>query len=328
MRNENINNPIVFQRADPHIYLHTDGYYYMTASVPAYDGIEIRRAKKLEDLEKSETKMVWFKHETGEMSELIWAPEIHYIENKWYIYFAAAGNREIHETHVTFNHRMYVIENINENPFEGNWVEKGQIKTHMESFSLDATILKENGKVYYIWAQKDPKIDGNSNIYIAEMENPWTLKEKITMLTYPEFEWEKRGFSVNEGPSILRNDKYIFLTYSASATDANYCVGLLRLEIGKDPLEKGNWIKSQEPVFKSDISNKRFGPGHNSFTKSAEGQDIMVYHCRDYDKFEGDPLYDPNRHTCIQLVEWENFEPKFGIPLPLKRDLADFLAKK
>lgn len=40
-------NPLVFQRADPCIYKHKDGYYYFTASVPAYDCIEIRRAKTL-----------------------------------------------------------------------------------------------------------------------------------------------------------------------------------------------------------------------------------------------------------------------------------------
>lgn len=328
MKNENINNPVVFQRADPHIYLHTDGYYYMTASVPAYDGIEIRRAKTIEGLEKGESKMVWMKHETGEMSELIWAPEIHVIGDKWYIYFAAAGNREIHKVDITFNHRMYVIENGDANPFSDNWVEKGRIETHMESFSLDATILKYDDKVYYIWAQKDPKIEGNSNIYISEMENPWTLKGTITMLTHPEYDWEKRVFSVNEGPSILKSDKHVFLTYSASATDENYCIGILKMEIGKDPLVKENWEKSPVPVFRSDVPNKRFGPGHNSFTKSPEGQDILVYHCRDYDKFDCDPLYDPNRHTCIQVVEWENGEPKFGIPLPLKRKLEDFLAGK
>lgn len=328
MKNENINNPVVFQRADPHIYLHTDGYYYMTASVPAYDGIEIRRAKTIEGLEKGESKMVWMKHETGEMSELIWAPEIHVIGDKWYIYFATAGNREIHKVDITFNHRMYVIENGDANPFSDNWVEKGRIETHMESFSLDATILKYDEKVYYIWAQKDPKIEGNSNIYISEMENPWTLKGTITMLTHPEYDWEKRVFSVNEGPSILKSDKYVFLTYSASATDENYCLGILKMEIGKDPLVKENWEKSPVSVFRSDVPNKRFGPGHNSFTKSPEGQDILVYHCRDYDKFDCDPLYDPNRHTCIQVVEWENGEPKFGIPLPLKRKLEDFLAGK
>ena len=47
-----IMNPVIEQRADPHIYLHTDGYYYFTASVPEYDRIELRRARELNELKK------------------------------------------------------------------------------------------------------------------------------------------------------------------------------------------------------------------------------------------------------------------------------------
>ncbi|HOV27423.1 MAG TPA: dockerin type I domain-containing protein [Pseudobacteroides sp.] len=43
-------NPIVKQRADPWVYKHTDGYYYMTASVPEYDRIELRRATTIQGL--------------------------------------------------------------------------------------------------------------------------------------------------------------------------------------------------------------------------------------------------------------------------------------
>lgn len=49
-------NPIVYERADPWVYHHSDGYYYFTGSVPGYQSIEIRRAKSLNDLEKGETK--------------------------------------------------------------------------------------------------------------------------------------------------------------------------------------------------------------------------------------------------------------------------------
>ena len=45
-----IMNPVIEQRADPHIYLHTDGYYYFTASVPEYDRIELRRSRELAEL--------------------------------------------------------------------------------------------------------------------------------------------------------------------------------------------------------------------------------------------------------------------------------------
>src|SRR5471030_1088306 len=80
-------NPLIEQRADPYIYRHFDGYYYFTASVPEYDRLEIRRSATLKGLAHAEPAVVWHKHDRGEMSALIWAPELHFIENKWYLYF-------------------------------------------------------------------------------------------------------------------------------------------------------------------------------------------------------------------------------------------------
>ena len=70
---ETIQNPIVYERADPWVYLHSDGYYYFTGSVPGYQSIELRRAKSLNELEDAERKTVWQAHESGPMSELIWS---------------------------------------------------------------------------------------------------------------------------------------------------------------------------------------------------------------------------------------------------------------
>src|SRR3954466_14662132 len=80
-------NPIAEQRADPHIFKHTDGYYYFTATVPAYDKIVMRRATTLQGLSTAAETTVWTKHASGEMGAHIWAPEIHFIDGKWYIYF-------------------------------------------------------------------------------------------------------------------------------------------------------------------------------------------------------------------------------------------------
>lgn len=314
--NYEFNNPVVIQRADPWIHKHTDGYYYFVASVPAYNRIEIRRAKTIQGLSFAPPRTVWFKHETGEMSKLIWAPELHFIQGKWYIYFAATDTEEIIDG--LFTHRMYVIENDSENPMDQNWVEKGQVKTHLDSFSLDATTFEHQNELYYVWAQKDPEIRGNSNLYIAKMENPWTLKGEPVLLTKPEFDWETVGFWVNEGPAILKKNGRIFLTYSASATDENYCMGMLTAKEDADLLESSSWIKSPTPVFKSDMETNQFGPGHNSFTVSEDGkEDILIYHCRDYTEIVGDPLYDPNRHTKAQVIHWnEDGTPNFGKPVP------------
>lgn len=317
MTTEAFINPLIIQRADPFIYKHTDGYYYFTASVPAYNLIEIRRAKTIAGLAHAAPRSIWLKHDEGEMSKLIWAPEIHFINNKWYIYFAAAATEDIVDD--LFTHRMYCIECDAENPMnDENWVEKGQVVTDKDTFCLDATTFEHNGKLYYVWAQKDNDIRGNSNLYISEMENPWTLKTKPLLLTKPEYDWETIGFWVNEGPAVIERNGKIFITYSASATDENYAMGMIWCDTDADVLDMDNWEKSKDPIFQSDLSTDQFGPGHNSFTISEDGKtDILVYHCRDYTEIKGDPLYDPNRHTKVQEFTWtKDGKPFFGKPVP------------
>jgi GH43 family beta-xylosidase len=308
---ETLKNPIVEQRADPWVYKHTDGFYYFTASVPEYDRIEVRRSKTIQGLGDAEPVVAWTKHEDGIMSANIWAPEIHFIDGKWYIYFAAARKDAI------FDHRMYVIENDSQNPLEGNWVEKGQVRTAWESFSLDATTFEHQGNLYYVWAQKDPEIEGNSNLYIAKMTNPWTLTGPQVMITTPEYEWEKIGFLVNEGAAVLKRNGKIFISYSASATDYNYCMGLLSADEDSDLLNPKSWTKSPEPIFQTNEENSQYGPGHNSFTVSEDGsKDILIYHARNYREIVGDPLWDPNRHTRAQVFTWnEDGTPNFGTPV-------------
>ncbi|MEH7255408.1 family 43 glycosylhydrolase [Neobacillus niacini] len=306
------NNPIVEQRADPWVYKHSDGYYYFTASVPEYDRIEVRRAKTIQGLSDAAPVVVWRRYESGPMSANIWAPEIHYIDRKWYIYYAAAREDEI------FRHRMYVLENGSENPLEGNWIEKGQVKTDWESFSLDATTFAHQGTWYYVWAQNDPKFEASTNLYIAKMINPWTIEGPQVMISHPEYEWEKRGFWVNEGPAVLKKNGKIFISYSASATDHNYCMGLLMADVNSDLLNPHSWIKSQSPVFQTNEETGQYGPGHNSFTYSEdESQTILIYHSRNYRDIIGNSLWDPNRHTRAQVLNWkENGFPDFGFPVP------------
>ncbi|CNJ92873.1 Alpha-N-arabinofuranosidase 2 precursor [Yersinia aldovae] len=306
-------NPLIEQRADPFIYRHTDGYYYFTASVPEYDRLELRRAKSLIGLAQAEAVTVWHKPQQGPMSALIWAPELHFIAGKWYIYFAAAHSPDIADG--LFQHRMFALECDAANPLTGNWIEKGQIITPLDTFSLDATHFTHQGKHYYLWAQKDPAIRGNSNLYLAEMANPWTLQGEPVMLSKPELPWEIIGFWVNEGPAVIKHGERIFISYSASATDENYCIGLLWADINADVMDAAQWHKLPEPVFRTHYQNRQFGPGHNSFTVNEQGEDVLVYHARNYTEIEGDPLYDPNRHTRLKTMSWDNNGmPLFGEP--------------
>ncbi|RQW64941.1 glycoside hydrolase family 43 protein [Vibrio viridaestus] len=307
------NNPIIEQRADPHIYKHTDGFYYFTASVPEYDRIEIRKASSIEELNIAEKVVAWRKPDTGPYSDLIWAPEIHYLFGAWYIYFAAAPCREIKDG--LFQHRMYAISTQSDDPTEGQWEFCGQIETDMDTFCLDATTFAHLNKQYYVWAQKDPEVAGNSNLYIAEMLSPTRLKLPGVCISKPEFDWEVKGFMVNEGPYVMNRHGKVWITYSASATDENYCMGMLCADEDDNLLEKGSWSKSPEPVFCTNYDIGVYGPGHSCFTTGCEGEDLLVYHARDYTEIEGDPLWDPNRHTRIKAFEWIDGWPTFGLAI-------------
>lgn len=304
--------PFVLERADPWVYKHTDGYYYFTGSVPGYQSIEVRRATSLEGLETGERVLVWHAHDTGKQSQLIWAPEIHFIHGKWYIYYAASDDAEIRDQE--HHHRMFVIENTAETPMNDQWVEKGQVITQFESFSLDATVFEHKNDLYYVWAQQDPRIPGNSNLYMSKMANPWTLKGKQVLLSIPEYSWERIGFKVNEGPAAISRNGKVFLTYSASATDENYAMGLLWADEDSDLLNGYSWHKAKEPVFVSSERNHLYGPGHNSFT-TVDGRDVLIYHARPEKNKQGDPLDNPNRHAHAQFFRWdEQGFPVFGEP--------------
>lgn len=307
------NEPWILQRADPYVYLHTDGWYYFTASVPAYDCIVLRRAKSLAELPEAEEHVIWKKHESGPMSEHIWAPELHYLFGKWYIYFAGGEKEDIWKI------RPYVLECQGDDPINDEWVEKGKMQRadedefSFEAFSLDATVFEVKGEWYYVWAEKVGVGKQISNLYIAKMENGYKLKTVQVLLTTPDYDWERIGFWVNEGPGVIRRDGKIFLTFSASETGACYCVGMLTADEDADLLDPRSWSKDRYPVLKTDESREIYGPGHNSFTKDEEGNDIIVYHARKESEIVGDPLYNPNRHAMLMKVRWgEDGRPVFS----------------
>lgn len=313
MQEEQIyNKPWILQRADPYVYRHRDGMYYFTASVPAYDRIVLRRSETLQGLKDAEEITIWEKHEFGIMSEHIWAPELHYLDNKWYIYFAGGERENVWEI------RPYVLECTDEDPLRGTWTEKGKMQRadgdifSFEAFSLDATVFENKGKYYYVWVEKVSVGPQISNLYIAEMETPCKLKTVQVLLSTPDYDWERVGFWVNEGPAVLHHDGKIYLTYSASETGAAYCMGMLSVSEDEDILDPRAWKKERYPVLSTDREKGVYGPGHNSFTEDEEGKPVMVYHARTEEKIEGNPLYNPNRHAMLMKICWDE---KTGAPV-------------
>lgn len=304
----NIDNPIVPQRADPWIHRDdTTGCYYFIGTAPEFDRIEIRHACRLNDLKLAVPVVVWRMKESGPMSANIWAPELHRIDGTWYIHFAAG------DVEKRFSIRMYALSNSNENPMQGEWTEEGQVETHIDSFSLDATSFTHRGKRYLVWAQMDAERNYNSALWMAEMDSPVSITGPVILLTEPDLEWERLGYKVNEGAAIIIRNGKVFMTYSASATDDRYAMGLLWADEDADLMDPASWTKNPDPVFTTRPELGRYGPGHNSFTLAEDGKtDLMIYHARDYRELKGTPLTDPNRHARARVLLWdENGFPDF-----------------
>ena len=310
-------NPFIPERADPYIVKGPDGYYYFTASYPAfysvdkgYDRIILRRSKTVMGLRDAKEHTVWTAHTEGVMSKHIWAPEIHFIGGKWYIYFAAGEKENV------WNIRPFVLRCKGNDPINDEWEEMGRMgktegdRMSFESFSLDMTYFEHNGKHYVIWAQSE----GDSSLFMAEIraERPWEITTHPILLTKPEYDWEKVVFRVNEGASVLKTEDKVYVFFSASGTGSEYCMGMLYADSDADLMKKESWTKVAEPVLQTEDLEGESGPGHNSFTVDEEGRLLLVYHARPMSHTEKkcgtyfeESLYDPCRHARIKEVKFD-----------------------
>lgn len=308
----------IADRADPYITKGSDGYYYFTASYPmygandreGYDRIILRRSKTIEGLADAEEKVIWDEKDSATAHRFIWAPEIHEINGKWYVYFAASG-----QANNVWDINCHVIACDGNDPYNDTWSDKGKFQAaagdnvSFTEFSLDMTYFEANGKHYVCWAQKV----GESNVYIATIdpEEPWKTTSKAMLLTKPEYYWERVSIPVNEGPAAMIEDGKVYLAFSASATGPEYCIGLMYADVTSDLMDINAWTKLETPLLTSEDLIGEYGPGHNSFVQDENGDWVFVYHSRSEKCYkgecgygDGDPLYDPCRSARIRYVKW------------------------
>ena len=295
-------NPLFPEGADPSALFHNGKYYYTHGTE---DKIMLWETSDITDMAHAVCKIVWKPQDPSNSCHL-WAPEIHYLFGGWYIYYAAGDKDDI------WNIRPYVLHCKGQNPMKDEWEELGMMQAadsdefSFHAFSLDATVFEHRGEWYYIWAEKTGVGRQISNLYIGKMAAANKLCTDQVLLTTPDYDWERVDFWVNEGPAILKHDGKIFLTFSASATGACYCMGMMYIDENADLLDPHAWTKLRHSVLKTDEEKGIYGPGHNCFVKAEDGvTDLCVYHARPYDEIIGDPLYDPNRHARIMKVTYD-----------------------
>jgi len=302
-------NPIC-EQADPWITQYQGRY--LACFSEANRAISVQMSDRLTVL--GAKHVVWTAPESGPASQEIWAPELHLLNGRWYIYFAASDGRNR-------NHRAWVLQSSGSDPL-GPYSLHGPLYTGDDPdlssnnrWAIDLTVYESEHRLYAIWSgwRDDQDIQ---YLYIAPMKDPLTIAAPRTRLcANDDFLWERvdespRGRGLNEAPEVLQHDGRTFVTYSCSGSwEPSYKIGLLELKRGSDPLQSTNWHKYPMPAFES--TETTYGVGHNSFVKSPDGtEDWLIYHAK-LDRQEG-----WRRAVFAQRFTWsDDGLPKFGRPI-------------
>jgi GH43 family beta-xylosidase len=314
-------NPLLPAGADPWVTYH-NGYYYYTNSTG--NNLTIWKTKNMAQLVQATSKVIWTPPVGTDHSRELWAPELHFLQGKWYMYFAADDGSNDH-------HRIFVLENPNADPMSDNWIFKGRVGDASNKWAIDVSVFENKGQLYLIWAGWEGDTNGQQNIYIARLKDPITVDGLRVLLSKPEYEWETHGdlhdavnpphVNVNEGPEMLKHGHKLFLVYSASGcwTDF-YSLGMLTADDNSNLMDVRSWKKSTKPVFTQSPQNGVYAPGHNSFFKSPDGrEDWIIYHANPAPGCGCNGKRSPR----MQKFGWKSDgSPDFGVPVKTGEQLA------
>lgn len=305
-------NPLLTFGADPYAIYH-EGTYYYTHTL--FNCIALWKITDLTDLKHAYRKTVWLPDDLRNGSNL-WTPELHRLNGKWYIYYTADGIRE-------GSHQLYVLENSHPDPLKGKFVYKSQLHTSDDqSWAVDPSVFVLRDSIYIVWfgVPSSPLPSVNTCIYIARMENPWTISGKPVMIAIPDQPWEwkdlRNHFAIDSPQPLKSPDgRLIHIVYSANGPYPPYsALGILTARTDSDLLNPLSWKKAREPQFFESDSNRIYSPEHCCFIPSPDGkEDYILYHAR----YQKGPVSNDIRTPRLQKFTWDTAGyPQFGQPVP------------
>lgn len=294
-------NPIISSGADPWV-TYLNGYYYFTDTT-GYN-VEVSTATRMAGTNGiGGVPAVTVFTPPAPFNQDVWAPEIHYLQGKFYIYYAADDGTNA-------DHRIFVAEQV---PGTMSFTYIGKMyDATTDCWAIDPTVFEAtNGSLYCIWSGWPGAVNGLQNLYIAPMSNPWTISGPRVLIATPQQSWESW---IEEGPEVLQRNGKVFVVYSAneSWTD-NECLGML-VNTDGNYLNPASWTKQSSPVFQtvSNAAGAVYGPGGSAFAQSLDGtQDWIFYHAAQYSGAGW------TRDIRMQGFTWTgDGYPNFGGPIP------------
>ncbi|MCA9836701.1 MAG: family 43 glycosylhydrolase [Trueperaceae bacterium] len=299
--------------ADPWLSYY-EGNYYLTSTTWASTWY-MRKSPTLAGLKTAEPVEIYYETEASRCCNF-WAPEFHLLDGpngkRWYFYYSAGTANTLDNQHT------HVLESEGSDPM-GPYHYKARIfDASHDTWAIDGSILELNSNLYFLFSAWEGSFQ---NLYIAPMENPWTINGSRVLISTPSYPWETQGGNTNEGPVALRHNGDTFIVFSASScATPDYKLGILKL-VGDDPMIASNWEKHPEPIFERADENAVFASGHNGFFTSPDGTETwIVYHAND----STDRSCDGRRTTRAQKISWDDDGfPLLGVPVSSSTVIAN-----
>ena len=275
-------NPIG-EGADPWVIRH--GSRFLWCKTDGDRAIVVHVSDRLTSMGGGSPHTIWRAPDDGPASHQVWAPELHFLDNSWYVYFTAA-----HEPHAKGErgHRIFVLKSRTRDPL-GEYELHGPLGTGNgnDGFSpniwaIDMTILELNQKRYAVWSGWDVP-STRQYLYIAEMSSPTKLIGPRTRLCHnQDYAWERihpDSHGLNEGPQVFQSSKATCILYSCGVScQVTYKLGMLEYH-GGDPLNPNSWYKRSEPAF--DGTKNVYGVGHSCLVQSVDDKEWWhVFHAK------------------------------------------------
>lgn len=274
----NIRDPFILPVPDKGVY-----YMYCTSTVNDSNGRErggvaVYKSKDLKNWEGP--VQVCTIPDNNLLTGPIWAPEVHCIDGKYYLF--ATINSDVEWRKAEPNHPKFLFRGTQifhadspEGPFEAF---SPETHTPYDWMALDGTLWMENGKPYMIfcheWVQMD---DGTMDIVALEDDLSAPKGLPMRLFNASAAPWAQPVCNDrNNNPCYVTDGCFLYRTktgkllmiWSSFTNENNYAIGIAESTTGS---VLGPWRQQEQPLFMKN-------GGHGMIFKRLDGQPCVVLH--------------------------------------------------
>ncbi|MDL2243371.1 arabinan endo-1,5-alpha-L-arabinosidase [Bacteroidales bacterium OttesenSCG-928-J19] len=263
--NVRVHDPVMIKQADTYYLFHTD------------NGVSIKKSKDRIHWEDAgsvfakEALPKWHKDDIPEQNGHLWAPDIHYRDGKYHLYYSVSAWMDFNSS---IGYATNVTLDSNDPAYE--WVDEGKVidfRNGGEGVNcIDPNIfVDEDGKVWMLYGSY------KAGLRMVELDRktgklPSEQPELIVLTT-----------SLGEGVYLIKSGGYYYLFASrgrcCAGIESTYQVVMGRSKNIKGPYlnkEGESWVDNHYSLFMAG-DYEQPGKGHNGFFNERDTT-FMVYH--------------------------------------------------